>query len=117
MFPFVGVGALAVLATVALQRSQPTEALALAERGMDAAATSGPRLLWNESMLRLARAEALHTLGRTAAARTAIREARDRVLRIADSLDGHPDLRESYLTTVVANARTLELASEWLGDP
>ena len=56
-------GALIALATVALHRRQPSDALAFAERGWKACA-SGLRWLQNESRLHLVRAEALRTLGR-----------------------------------------------------
>jgi hypothetical protein len=66
------------------------------------------------SLLHLARAEALRALGRTNDANGAITHARDRVLRIAATLDGDPVLRESYLAGITSNARTLELARAWL---
>jgi hypothetical protein len=105
--------ALAALALVALHRDQPADALAFAERGLDAA-RSGMRHVWGESVLQLARAEALYALGSSPDAFTAIRQARDRVLGIAATLE--PDDRTSYLTNVDANARTLALAKEWLGE-
>jgi hypothetical protein len=61
----------------------------------------------------LARAEALHALGRTQDAQSAIRAARERVLSIAATIDD-AKVRESYATNVDANARTLKLAREWL---
>jgi hypothetical protein len=68
------------------------------------------------SFLYLMRAEALQALGRTADARTAIRDARDHILRIAATLDGDPELRTSFLTQIDTNERTLDLARQWLGD-
>jgi hypothetical protein len=59
------------------------------------------------------RAEALHALGKSEDARAAIGEARDRILRIAATLSD-AELHESYMTNITANARTLELATEWL---
>jgi tetratricopeptide (TPR) repeat protein len=106
--------ALEVLALVALHRGHPTAALALAARALDTA-TSGVSPPEIEAALHLARAEALHALGQTPDAHAAIREARDRILRIAATLD-ELELRESYVTNVDANARTLKLAREWLGE-
>jgi tetratricopeptide (TPR) repeat protein len=112
MFPGAQATALGCLALVALRRGQP-DALTLADRGLDAVRQMGsPR---DGSILRLARAEALSSLGRADEARAALREARDRVLRIAATLEADPDLRRSYLTNIGANARTLDLAAQWLG--
>jgi len=112
--PSAEAGALITLARVALHRRQPSDALAFAERGWKASA-SGVRWLQNESLLHLVRAEALRTLGRAQDAADAIREARDRILGVAATLDD-PELRASYVTKVAANARTLQLAREWLGE-
>jgi hypothetical protein len=65
------------------------------------------------SRLHLVRAEALHALDRSDDARAAICQARGRILDIAATLED-PELRESYLTNVAANVRTLERAREWL---
>jgi hypothetical protein len=107
-------GALAALALVALRRGRPADALALAERGI-AAVTSGNRWLTTESVLNLVRAEALEGLEKKDEARTTIRGARDRVMGIAATLED-PELRASYLTSIDANARTIALAREWLGE-
>ena len=101
-----------VLARIALKRGQPAEALMLVERGLDA--EPGGRSLRDGSILRLARAVALFELGRPADANLAIREARDRILCIAATLDDPSRL--SYLTRIEANARTLDLAREWLAE-
>jgi hypothetical protein len=110
----VRAGAFSTQAIVALKRGQGAEALALAERGLEAV-SSGTKPLSTESTLRLIAAEALHALNRTQEAHVAIRAARDRILGIAATLAHRPELRESYLTRIEANARTLRLASEWLG--
>jgi hypothetical protein len=113
-FPTLQSRALGVLALVELRRQDAERALAFAERGLDLYA----RAPWpyNGSTLRLARAEALHALGRTGDARIAIREARDVVLHTAATLDGDPELRDSYLNTIHAHARTLQLARKWLSE-
>ncbi|MGO9836758.1 MAG: serine/threonine-protein kinase PknK [Polyangiaceae bacterium] len=105
---------LATLAIVALHRQQAAEALAFAERGLDAV-PSGIRWLPAESVLHLARAEAFYALGRGHDAHAAMREARDYVLGVAATLD-EPELRTSWLNNVDANARTLALAKEWIGE-
>ena len=68
-----------------------------------------------ESELRMFRAMALRALGQPDAACTAIREARERILRIAATLDESP-MRTAYLRDFEPNVRTLRLAQEWLGD-
>jgi eukaryotic-like serine/threonine-protein kinase len=110
----VKMSCLGTLAIVALHRQQVAEGLAFAERGLDMI-PSGHRWLTTESILHLARAEALHALGRTPDARTAIREARDRILGVAATLED-AGLRTSYLMNIDANARTLALAKEWVGE-
>jgi tetratricopeptide (TPR) repeat protein len=98
----------AVLAEVLLVRGSPLDSLASADRAL-ASPTLHPGFF---DELALARTKALEALGRADDARAALREARGRVLRIAATLDT-PD-RESYLTNVDANVRTLALAKEWL---
>jgi tetratricopeptide (TPR) repeat protein len=112
-FPVTRAVASGALALVELRRGRAADALAFAEHAIDAES----RAPWPSigSTLTLTRAEALHALGRVDDARAAIREGRDRVLRIAGTLDGSPGLRESYLTNIDANVRMLELAGEWLG--
>jgi hypothetical protein len=112
-FPVMQGHCLGVQGLVALRGGQPAEALAFAQRGLEAES----RAPWPSvgSLLRLVRAEALRALGRTDDADVSIRDARDRVLRIAATLEGEPELRRSYLANIDANARTLELAREWLG--
>lgn len=111
--PKILAGALGALALVALHRGQPAEALVFAERSLEGVASTARDPL-TDSILYLARAEALHGVGRTPDARAAIREARDRILDIEASFvdAGLP----SYVTRVDANARTLKLASEWLAE-
>jgi tetratricopeptide (TPR) repeat protein len=108
------IGALAILAHVALHRGQPAEALSLAELGLHPP-SSGTRLLSVESFLYVTRAEALHALGRMPDAHAAIREARERIVSIAATLED-PEMRTSYVTNIDSNARTLALAREWLGE-
>jgi hypothetical protein len=103
--------AVVALALLAIRRHEPAQALALAERRLDAPFRGEAHVV---SVLRLVRAEALKELGRTEDARIAIREARDRVLRNAATLDGDAELQQAYVTNVGAHARTLELAAQCL---
>ncbi len=110
--PWMALGALAL---VALRRGEHGRALALAERGL---AVTTKCFRWStttDSTLHLVRARALQALGRKEDAHAAIREAYGRILGIAATLD--PDDRSSYLTNIDANAQTLTLAREWLGEP
>jgi hypothetical protein len=67
-----------------------------------------------ETIVRLVYAEALYENGEHIAARAAIERARDRVLALGNKI-ADPVLRETCLTRVPENARTLELARAWLG--
>ena len=102
---------LAVRAHIELHLGRPEPALELAERGL-VAAQSGI-FPWTGSLLLVSRARALHALGRVAEAHTAIAHARDTILRIAGTIV-RPELHESFLTNIDANALTLQLAREWL---
>jgi eukaryotic-like serine/threonine-protein kinase len=105
---------LAVRAHLALHAGQAAEALALSERGL-VAAESGI-FPWTGSLLLVSRARALHGFGRVEEARAAIVTARDTVMRIADTI-ASPELRESFLRDIDANAQALELARQWLDQP
>jgi hypothetical protein len=65
-----------------------------------------------EPILRLVHAEALHAAGDRAGALAAIVAARARILDIAGSIP-EVELRDSFLSNVPENARTLELAAAW----
>jgi hypothetical protein len=67
------------------------------------------------AFVRLAHAEALAAAGDQPAACAAITVARARLLAIADRIPD-PDYRKSFLEEVPENARTLALASLWLGE-
>lgn len=105
---------IAVLARTAQARGRHREALEYAETGC-ALDQQGRVYLLDGSKLHLSRFEALLALGDRNAAREALRTARDRVLRIATSFDD-PAERDTYLTRIEPNARTLTLAREWLGE-
>lgn len=114
LYPITLTIALGAVSLIELRRGRAKEALDAAERGLQAHAS----VPWpsSGSVLRLARAEALHALGRIDEARAAIGEARERVLRIAATLDGRAELREAFVAAMTANARTIRLAGEWLGE-
>jgi serine/threonine protein kinase len=67
-----------------------------------------------EALARVVYAEALAHANDHDAARGAIKEAVDR-LRVRASWLSDPQMRETFLTRVPENARTLELARVWLG--
>ena len=102
--------AFATLARIELLGGRPAEGLAYVERGSATVKASTWR---GTQRLLLARAEALHALGRPDDARAAIAEARERIERIAGTIED-PELRDSWQTNVVVNARTSALAREWL---
>ena len=104
--------ALAVLALVALCRGKSQLALEQVQSGL--AATSTGATIQTASVLRLARARALHALERHAEAAEAIRVARDRVLDCAATLHD-PELRETFLRRR-AHEATLRLANSWLAE-
>lgn len=100
-------------ALVELRLGRPERALVLADKGLEAGAAGNQPT--TDSTLRLARAEALRALGRVEESCVAIREARDRILRIAAAIED-PELGASYVTNIVANARTLQFARAWLAE-
>ena len=69
----------------------------------------GPR----GTLIQLVHAEVLEASGEPAAAREALREARDDLQVKAGRIDD-PDVRRRFLEDVPENARTLALAREWL---
>jgi hypothetical protein len=102
----------AALARIELLRGRAAEALVLAEQGLEQLTSSWPALV---STLQVVRAEALRALGRADDARAAIREGRERILRISATI-ADPELRDSFVTNVHFNARVLSLAHEWLDE-
>jgi hypothetical protein len=121
----------AILARVTLAGGRPLEALALIETDDVLRATSTCPLL-SGSSLRLTRVEALLALQQTVHGETtgepdvpgdrgrpavlALAHARDRILRVAASMDADAD-RMRFLDDVPDHRRTLELASQLLGSP
>src|SRR5262249_19067968 len=104
--------ALATLAEARMAQGRADEALASAEEAVRILETLGG-VDGEEECIRLAYAEALHANGREGTAGAAIATARARVLDRASRISD-PGWRESFLTNVSENARTLALAEEWL---
>ncbi len=102
--------ALATLAHVLLARGAATEALPVAQEGMDLLVALGG-VEDGEAHLRLTYAEALAALGHRDAARAALEVARGRLLERAGKI-GDADARRSFLERVPENARTLARARE-----
>ena len=106
--------ALATLASVLLPRRRPAEALAETSEAMAALEELG-KVAEGEALTRVIHAEALWATGDREAARSAIADARDRLLALAARIED-PRWRDSFLRNVPENARTLELSRAWLGD-
>lgn len=102
-----------LLAEVALARGLADVALREADQGQEVAASGLQLAAWG-TYGRLTRARALVATGDTEGARNALREARDRLLRLARTLDGD-DARRRFLR-MDSNAKTMELASQHLGE-
>jgi eukaryotic-like serine/threonine-protein kinase len=110
-------GALATLSAIRLAQSRAFEALTVAEEALSRYESMGACGLFRGAFVRLMHAEALHAAGQQERARAAIATARDRLFANAEKI-GDPAYRKSFLENVPENARTVELAREWLGgDP
>jgi eukaryotic-like serine/threonine-protein kinase len=107
-------GILGTFAAIRLAQGRPAEALAIAEDAVARCAAMGGCGLFRGAFVRLVHAEALHTTGALADARRAIEAARARIDAIAGKIPD-PGHRRSFLEAVPENARTLALASTWLG--
>jgi hypothetical protein len=102
-----------VRAQIELHRGNPAEALRLADHGLELARV-GSQVTTMRGLL-LARARALHALGRLDEARATIRDARDRVLAYAASIE-EPEIREQFPLRATYAPEILALAREWLGE-
>ncbi len=107
--------ALAELARVALSVDQVELALGAA-RQAKRILDSPTGVEEGHVLIRLVFAEALHRTGDLSGAQVAIEEARRLLLLAAESISDAA-LARSFLDNVPENARTLELAGEWLGPP
>ncbi|WP_437806873.1 protein kinase domain-containing protein [Sorangium sp. So ce1078] len=113
--PTIAVQASAVLARALLGLGRTDEAMRAAAEASAQLAKFGT-LEEGESLVRLTYAEALAASGRHAEATAAIASARAALLARAEKLSD-PTWRERFLRDVPDNARTLELARQWLGAP
>ncbi|WP_437720727.1 protein kinase domain-containing protein [Sorangium sp. So ce861] len=111
--PTLGVQAYAVLARALLGLGRVDEAVGTATEASSMLESFGT-LEEGESLVRLTVAEALAASGRQHEATAAIAAARAALLARADKLSD-PTWRERFLRDVPDNARTLELARQWLG--
>jgi tetratricopeptide (TPR) repeat protein len=109
-------GVLATRAELRVTRGHAAAALAAAEEAMARYTAMGGCGMFRGAFVRLAHAEALHATGAHDAARGAIAQARDRLFAIAGKITD-PGHRTSFLEQVPENARTIALASAWLGGP
>src|SRR5262249_16578856 len=103
--------ALAVLSRAVLAQGRVDEALRHARKAHGLLASIGPVEDY-EALVRLVLPEAQQAAGETEAARSALRAAHDRLLERAAKI-ANPDWRESFLTRLRDNARTVRLAREW----
>ncbi|AUX34505.1 MULTISPECIES: serine/threonine-protein kinase [Sorangium] len=111
--PTLGVQAIAVLVRALLGLGRTDEAMRAAAEASAQLSEFGT-LEEGEPFVRLTYAEALAASGRRAEASAAIASARDALLARAEKLSD-PTWRERFLRDVPDNARTLELARQWLG--
>ncbi|WP_437902502.1 AAA family ATPase [Sorangium sp. So ce327] len=111
--PTLAVQATAVLARALLGLGRIDEAMRAAAEASSRLAEFGT-VEEGESLVRLTYAEALAASGRQAEATAAIASARTALLARAEKLSD-PTWRERFLRDVPDNARTLELAQQWLG--
>ena len=100
--------ALAAHASILLLRGKATEALALAEQAHAIIVELGS-LDTEDALVRLTYAEALGATGNVEAAREAVADAKDELLRRAAKIS-NPTWRESFLEKVRDHARTFALA-------
>jgi tetratricopeptide (TPR) repeat protein len=103
--------ALATLARILVLAGRLDEAVAPATEAMELLEALGG-IEEGESLVRLEHAVAINAVGGRFAARRAILAARDRLLARAEKIQD-PAWRQSFLTRVPENARTLTLARSW----
>lgn len=115
VLPLEQVAATATLAAVHLAAGRAGEAVSSARVAMARYRALGACGFFRGQSLRVVYAESLFAAGEENAARAAIAEARDHLLKQADTI-ADLDYRRSFLENVPENARTLELARCWLGE-
>jgi ATP/maltotriose-dependent transcriptional regulator MalT len=111
LMPSPRAATLAALARALLAQGRNEEALQSGQEAMALLDALGSSLFF-DALVRLMIAETRMATGDEAGARAALRAARDRLLERAERItDAHT--RESFLTRLPDNARTLELARAW----
>ncbi|WP_437283665.1 AAA family ATPase [Sorangium sp. So ce375] len=111
--PTLGVQAFSILARTLLALGRTDEAVRAATEASARLSEFGT-VEEGESLVRLTYAEALAASGRRAEAEVAIRSAKAALLARAEKLSD-PTWRERFLRDAPDNARTIELARDWLG--
>jgi eukaryotic-like serine/threonine-protein kinase len=114
--PIDQMGALAALARIRCATGDARAALDDAKRSLDLFAELRMFDFYRGANARLAYAEALHAAGMDGDARSAIADARGRLLAQAAQFEDEGCSR-CFLENVPENARTLELAERWLAEP
>lgn len=102
--------AMATMAEIAMARERWGDALSLVEKMLE----RDVAYLHVDTHLRWIRAAAFHAMGKREEARAAIRDARERILRVAEALESSD--RSSFLSQTKAACRTMACAREWLGE-
>jgi hypothetical protein len=115
VLPLEQMAAAATLAAVHLAAGRPGEALSEAREAMARYTALGASGFLRGQYLRVVYAESLAAAGEEEAARGAIEEARDHLLKQAATI-ADVDYRRSFLENVPENARTIELARRWIGE-
>jgi serine/threonine protein kinase/tetratricopeptide (TPR) repeat protein len=110
-FPGLSAYAHAMLGSIYLSQSKAPRAMVAAREAMDLL-TKLHSVEEGEALIRVVEAEALYASNRQGEAIKRIKEARERLLKIADEID-EPHWRRSFLEKVPENARTMRLAAEW----
>jgi eukaryotic-like serine/threonine-protein kinase len=115
--PYTGMWYITLFACVHLAQGRAAEAAESAARAFAQSRACDMGYCIRHATLLLVRAEAFLALGDHHAARQAIREARDDLLRRAAKIpDEEPEVRRCFLENIPDHRRTLELARQWLGE-
>ncbi|XXY22742.1 protein kinase [Sorangium sp. So ce216] len=115
LVPMVRATHLSLEAEIRIRQRRADEAVALAREALAWNRRAGAVYAPRQESFPAIYAEALHASGDAEAAREVIRAARDELLARAGRIDD-PAFRRGFLENVSANARTLALASAWLGE-
>jgi hypothetical protein len=111
--PLDRMGSMATLAAIRVAAGQSSLALESARESVGAYESVRMFDFYKGAFARLTLAEALFAAGEEAAARATLADARDRLLACAAAI-AEPSVRRSFLERVPENARTMQLAAQWL---